>query len=183
MFDPNHPLFDELLAVLRRDGEIPWSIAPICGETALFRAPLPFADEQQKAKSYAMARVILDYERATGYAILSEVWMACDTEAAARDPARRPPSEREDRIEAVSVLLVKREDATIRATADVREIVRGDDGKAVALRALDNDLAFDQLGGTLTNLWEYPVPDAMRRVLWQAWGKDLRPLLMGAGHA
>ena len=110
----------------------------------------PWSDDREKMAVVASIRAAITYFRpfVDSYSFMSEAWIA--TQDHAPRPGERPPSEREDRREAVIITAFNKDTGFVRAY----EIKRGPDACVTELTPEKEAAKRDRFEGRLYNLFE-----------------------------
>jgi len=179
---------------LKADGRLMPTFA-IHTKTGIVIVGAAFESTRQKRQIHDLVRLMALAQEAEGVSALGEVWLAHEDAAPGETDEQllaraRPPTQREDRREAVSVMLNYRDPATgdVKAVSTLREIERDETGVTGLGAPMQNT---DPTGPTAQLLTEHrptEVQVAMARHLLPIFAERAGLSLQGfevskAGHA
>lgn len=131
-----------------RDAELlpTWVMATAKGQVVVMATP--FDGEWSKDLIGTVVRKFMREANVVRYAFTSEAWMAKPTKESWDAGDRRPPSEREDRVEIVMIIAADREDFTL----NTYQIEREASGQITALSPMEQDGKMEGFSGRFTNM-------------------------------
>lgn len=134
-----------------KDGEVlpTWAILTENGQVVIVATPFTDGEESKEMVADLM-RKFMRQIKAIRYTFLSEAWAAAVTAEEWEAGDRRPPSERDTRIEIVLVACSDRDGASLKTY----EIQRDETGVVTALKPIRPEEPMNNLEGRFANLLE-----------------------------